>query len=340
MEATNNPFALAVRQSDSAMVESASARETSEVQAMMVIAKKFPRDQVAAMDSILQACARPSLAETSLYNYARGGTEISGPSIRLAEAIAQAWGNVQFGFREISRGIGPDKVGYSEVEAYAWDVQTNTRKPISFRVRHWRDTKKGGYALVDERDIYELVANQASRRVRNCILAIIPGDVTEAAQRQCDVTLKTHADTSPDAQKKLLAAFSEFGITREQIEKKIQRRIDTITPAQIVMFKKVYASLRDGMGTPADFFDIGEKESTPNGTVADKLNEKIGKKAAPPADPEAAADPIADLLLVIGEAKTLEELEVNSAAVANLTGEAKRRATEAWKAAKARIAEG
>ena len=117
--------------------------------------------------------------------------------------------------------------------------------------------------------------------MRNCILAIIPGDVTEAAQRQCDVTLKTHADTSPEAQKKLLAAFAEFGITREQIEKKIQRRIDTITPAQIVMFKKVYASLRDGMGTPADFFDTGEKEAAPNGTVADKLNEKIGKKADP-----------------------------------------------------------
>lgn len=291
MESTNNPFALAVRQSDSAMIESAATRETSEVQAMMVIAKKFPRDQVAAMDAILQACARPSLAEVSQYSFARSGTEINGPSVRLAEAIAQAWGNVQFGFREISRGIGPDKVGYSEVEAYAWDMQTNTRKPISFRVRHWRDTKKGGYALSDERDIYELVANQASRRVRNCILAIIPGDVTESAQRQCDLTLKTHADNGPEAQKKLIAAFSEFGVTREQIEKKIQRRIDTITPAQVVQFKKIYSSLRDGMGTPADFFETGEKEAAPTGTVADKLNEKIGvKKAAPPADPEAAAD--------------------------------------------------
>lgn len=64
----------------------------------------------------------------------------------------------------------------------------------------------------------------------------------------------------------------------------------------------------------------------------------------PPADmnPETGevADPIADLLLLIGEARTLEELEANRAAVSGLSGEQKRRAAEAWKQAKARIAEG
>ncbi|MBK7543272.1 MAG: hypothetical protein IPN66_07035 [Candidatus Competibacteraceae bacterium] len=292
-----NPFAMAAR-SESALAEAGSTREAHEVQAMMVIAKRFPRDPVQSTDAILQACSRPTLAENSLYSYSRGGSEITGPSIRLAEAICQNWGNIDSGFKELARGIGPDKVGYSEVLSFAWDMQTNSRKTIAFRVRHWRDTKKGGYALTDERDIYELVANQASRRTRNCILATVPGDVVEAAQRQCELTLSAHADTSPEAIKKLVAAFSEFGVTREQIEKRIQRRLDTITPAQIISFKKIYASLRDGMSAPKDWFpDLAPTPGQASPVLSrlkEKVNESLIKAGAmpailpddPPFDPE------------------------------------------------------
>ena len=35
---------------------------------------------------------------------------------------------------------------------------------------------------------------------------------------QCEATMKTKADTSPDAMQKMLTAFQHFGVTREQIE--------------------------------------------------------------------------------------------------------------------------
>src|SRR5690606_5467319 len=104
----NNPFvgagngAIAKRE-NAALVETASQREIAEVQAAMAIAKRFPRDPIAAMDRILQACTRPTLAEGALYSYSRGGSEVSGPSIRLAEVAAQSWGNIQFGIRELEQ---------------------------------------------------------------------------------------------------------------------------------------------------------------------------------------------------------------------------------------------
>src|SRR5699024_1372946 len=159
--------------------------------------KRFPRDPVEAMDRILQACTRPTLAEGALYSYSRGGSEITGPSIRLAEAIAQAWGNTQFGIRELEQ-----RNGESTVEAYAWDLESNTRQAKVFQVPHERHTQRGTTRLTDPRDIYELVANQGARRLRACILGVVPGDVTEAAVRQCETTLRTSADTSPEAIKK------------------------------------------------------------------------------------------------------------------------------------------
>lgn len=268
-----NPFAMtaAPAQSGGALARGNEQRAVAEVQAAVLMAKRFPRDQIAAMDRILNSFTRPSLAEVSQYQYSKGGTDVSGPSIRSAEAIAQQWGNIDFGFRELSRGVGHDGVPFSEVEAYAWDMETLTRKPLQFIVRHWRDTRKGGYKITDERDIYELVANQAQRRVRACLLSIIPSDVTEAAMKQADLTLKSTADAGPEAQAKMLETFAGFGVTKEQIEKRIQRRLDTIQPAQMVSLKKIYVSLRDGMSTAADWFDVeagGEQQTQQQETRA------------------------------------------------------------------------
>lgn len=270
---TENPFAVqsaGQSQQRDALVETASQREIAEVQAAMAIAKRFPRDPIAAMDRILQACTRPTLAEGALYSYSRGGSEVSGPSIRLAEVAAQSWGNIQFGIRELEQ-----RNGESTVEAYAWDIETNTRQSKVFQVAHKRHTKKGVFKIEDPRDIYEMVANQGARRLRACILGVIPGDVIEAAVKQCETTLRTSADTSPDALKKIVDAFDAFGVTKAQIEKRIQCRLEAIRPAQVVLLKKVYASLRDGMSTPDEWFDTEAPSAAEEKSLKEKVKSRV-----------------------------------------------------------------
>lgn len=280
----DNPFANARAAASSAVAEAGQQREVAEVQAAMLIAKRFPRDQVAAMDRILNACTRPGLAEQALYEYAKGGSSVTGPSIRMAEALAQNWGNIQFGIRELDQ-----RGGESTVEAFAWDIETNTRQVKVFQVPHIRHTRKGTYKLEDPREVYELVANQGARRLRACILGVIPGDVIDAAVRQCEVTMKTQADTSPETVKIMLAKFTDIGVTREQIEKRIQRRIDAITPAAVVNLRKVYNSIRDGMSAPGDWFEAAEGAQGPAGaTGADRLKDAARKAAGKDDSPVAA----------------------------------------------------
>jgi hypothetical protein len=238
------------------------ARESAEVMAMAMMAKRFPRDVIRASDRIRNAFTRTTLAESAQYQFARGGTDITGPSIRAAEAMSQQWGNMSNGWREVSRTVDADGVGVSEIEAYCIDYESTTRESITFLIRHWRDTKRGGYALKDERDIYELCANQAQRRKRACILAQIPGDVVEMAMDQSALTLRSKVDVTPEGVKRLLEAFGEYGVSKEQIEKRIQRRMESIMPAQVVSLKRVYASLRDDMSTPADWFDVSAGDET------------------------------------------------------------------------------
>lgn len=292
---TTNPFAASVpaqaRVGGNAVAQTDQQRAIAEVQAAMMIARMNPRDPIVAMDRILNACARPTLADAAVYTYSKGGSDVSGPSIRLAEAMAQSWGNIQFGIRELDQ-----QGGESTVQAYAWDVETNTRREITFQVPHVRFTRKGSYDLKDPREVYELVANQGSRRLRACILAVIPGDVTEAAVAQCETTMKSKADTSPEAMQKMVAAFADFGVTKEQIEKRIQRRLDAIQPAQVVNLKKVYASLRDGMSAVSDWFETedadGDKQPEPaSRTESVKAKAKAQREAAQvPKEKEAEAE--------------------------------------------------
>lgn len=247
-----NPFGSSVvAKPTGALQEAVSQREIAAVQARVVMAKRFPRDPVIAMDRILQACTRPTLAEVATYEYSRGGSSVTGPSIRLAEAMATEWGNIDCGVDILA---SDDKK--SECIAYAWDLETNRYEQKRFTVKHWRDTKKGGYWITEERDIYELCANMGARRKRACILAVVPGDVTEAALDQCEQTLKTNIEITPEYIQGLVHAFEKFNVTKAMIEKLIQRRIDTLTPALAMRLKKIYASLKDDMSKPEDWFEL------------------------------------------------------------------------------------
>ena len=264
-----NPFGKEISTETQATNLAEQRRQEAEIQSAMVIAKRFPRNQVEAMDRILNACARPTLAEGALYAYPRGGTLVTGPSIRLAEAIAQCWGNMQFGIRELSQGSGE-----STVEAFAWDLETNTRQIKTFQVRHIRHTSQGDKKLEDPRDIYEMVANQGARRLRACILGIVPGDIIDAAQKQCELTQEQAYGATEDQIGKLTAAFDAIGVTPSQIEKYIGHRLDSIVAAEIVRLRKIYASIRDGMSSASDFFDA---------EISDAAKD-LQKKAAKPAD--------------------------------------------------------
>ena len=149
--------------------------------------------------------------------------------------MGRAWGNLQFGIRELSQANGE-----STVEAFAWDVETNTRQVKVLQVLHKRFTRNGSYSLKDPRDIYELVANNGARRLRACILGIIPGDVTDIALKQCEETVLKSVDLSPEGVNKVVVAFERFNVSKAMIEKRIQTKIEAITARKVVSLRRIF----------------------------------------------------------------------------------------------------
>lgn len=242
----------------SAATAMSTTREAQEVQAAVFMAKRFPRDENMALARIAKSCQRRGLAEKAIYSYPKGGQNVTGPSIRLAEAISQAWGNIQSGVVELEQ-----RPGESVCMSYCWDLETNTRDTKIFTVSHSIQTKKGSKMLTDPREIYEHVANQGARRKRACILAVIPKDVVDSAMEACQKTLASgQREPLIDRLRKMVNVFqAELSVPLECIERYMGYKLDSFTEMDMATLRGVYTAIRDGASKREDYFDLPKAQS-------------------------------------------------------------------------------
>lgn len=227
------------------------SRAIAEAQGKLVIAKRFPRDEVKAYAKAMEACQRITMAEKAFYSFPRGGQTVEGPTIRFAEELARCWGNIDYGIKELSQDEGK-----SEMQAYAWDLETNAQSVQNFTNPHQREQGKKMVTLTSQRDIYENNANMATRRLRSRILAILPSWFVEDAISECKKTLAGKNDTPlVDRVKKMVVQFAKLGVTQEQIESRLNRKIDTMNADDFVEYIGIYNAIKQGESKIADWFE-------------------------------------------------------------------------------------
>jgi hypothetical protein len=254
---------------NNSIVNVEASRAVAETKAAIQMAKLDRRNVITIERYIEEMCKRQGLAETSQYAYPKGNTIVTGASIRLAEALAQVYGNLDYGIVEIE-----NRGNESIMMAYCHDLETNVKVKRIFSVKHEIDTKEGTKKLKSQRDIYELTANFGARRLRACILSIIPSDLVEKALKLCDETLKKgNGVPLKDRITNMVKAFESIGVTQEMLENRLGHRIDTCIEYELVSMRKLYQSIVDGMATVEEIF--GAKETTTN---AKSLSEITTKK--------------------------------------------------------------
>lgn len=227
------------------------SRAIAEAQGKLIIAKRFPRDEVQAYAKAMEACQRPAMAEKAFYSYPRAGQTVEGATIRFAEELARCWGNIDYGIKELSQDDGK-----SEMQAYAWDLETNAQSVQNFTNPHQREQKGKMVTLTSQRDIYENNANMATRRLRARILAILPSWFVEDCIAECKRTLAGKNDTPLiDRVKKMILQFAKLGVTQEQIEKRLKKKIETMNADDFVEYTGIFNAIKNGESKVAEWFD-------------------------------------------------------------------------------------
>lgn len=215
------------------------ARAVAEVAAAVQVAQMNPRDERNAWLAMQAACRRKGLAERAFYDVPnRGGSQ---PSVHLARELARIWGNLDSGVRETHRD---DDLGRSEILAFAWDQQTNSRTSRSFLVPHVRMVGGNRRPLTDVADVYLNNQNQGARALRQCIFAIMPADFVSEAQQICRDTL-VKGDGKPLQVRitEMVDAFAGFGVDVPRIEQRIGRGRGQWTNADVADMTIVYGTL-------------------------------------------------------------------------------------------------
>lgn len=269
------------------------SRAIAEVQAAVVVAQSCPRDVQGAVTAMRESCGQYTLAQRAFFRYNRSGSAIQGPSVHLARELARVWGNIQYGISELRRD---DDEGVSEMQAYAWDIQTNTRMASIFIVPHMRDTKGGAKKLTDLRDVYENNANQGARRVREAIFAVLPPWFIEEAKDLCTETLASGGG-KPLAQRVADAVkwFETAGVRLAQLEDKLGSKRSEWGGVDIAQLEVISRSLRNGEVRMEEEFAAprvsadeitkakGRRKTEPAATVVDKATGEVHDKEPDPA---------------------------------------------------------
>ncbi|MGY1500840.1 hypothetical protein ACW4TU_30385 [Streptomyces sp. QTS52] len=229
------------------------SRAVAEVQAAVVVARQFPRNEAAAVQKMRTAFRQKTLAARSLFRFNRGDGNVNGETIQFAKELARCWGNIHHGLNELRRD---DEAGESEMQAWAWDLESNERASTTFIVPHVRWAKGKGKALEDPRDVYENNTNNGARRLREMIFTVLPDWYREQAKEVVNYTLENGQGDTPRSQRiaDSITYYEGIGVTVEQLEESRGRASEKWTNLDLAQLEVIFESIRRGEVTVDEEF--------------------------------------------------------------------------------------
>ena len=248
----------------------------SEIEAQVDTAHKYPRSiQAFQADALAMATFDQETAAQMFYRVPRGGKFIEGPSVRLAEVIATAWGNLRYGSRIIE--VGPTML---TAQGYFFDSQKNTGAQVEVQRRI---TNKDGKRFTD--DMIVVTGNAASSiALRNAIIKVVPRAYVEQIMKRAQQVAIGGAKTLTERRENAFAMIRKFGLSDERILAAVGKpSIKDLTPDDVDNLAGLYSAVKNDEINIDEAFPepaTGADEDAPKKTSAKgasaKAKEKLG----------------------------------------------------------------
>ncbi len=277
-----------------AVVAVEQARAVAQVAAQVQVAQRFPRDMDRVRAELADACGSYELAAVAFWALPNRG---QGLSVHLARELAVIWGNVDYGVHELRRD---DEQGMSEVQAFCWDMQRNSRATRTFQVPHQIMAPSPGnkrvkirQPIVDLQDVYRNNQNAGARAMRECVFSTLPRWLVDGAERLLRETKRRGPGEPLEARvATALAWAARVRVTRPQLEQRIGRPVAAWTHEDVSDLEVIASSIGRGETTVAEQFDPAEQRVT-----ADELGDPDadgGDSPPAPAEPSQVTEPVPD----------------------------------------------
>lgn len=226
-----------------------------EVDISISTARKYPRQPAIVKSTLLGlATLDEETATGCFYSLPRGGKNIQGPSVRLAELALSAYGNVSVGCRIISvvsSGESPHVV----IQAVAHDLQTNSRISLEKRRRIVGKRSKGG--VPDEDDTTLAVNACTAIAFRDCVLKIVPQVFIKPAFEAAKKVAIGDARTLTDRRNKSIETFAKMGVPAARVLAKLEKKtVEEIGLDDLETLIGLHNAIRDNEVTIDEAFPL------------------------------------------------------------------------------------
>lgn len=224
----------------------------AEVDMQISTAKQYPRDLNAVLNKIATyATMDKETAEDCFYVLRRKDangqdTVIEGLSVRMAEIIAGAWGNL----RVQTRIIGNDGRMIT-AQAVCHDLETNFA--VSKEVKRSILTKKG---YTYSQDMQVVTGNAAaSIAFRNAVLTVIPKAVTKRIINEVkQVALGQSIDLETSRQN-IIQYFAKLGVSQQQLFDYLGiKKLEEIDKQSVFELRATANAIKEGTTTVQETF--------------------------------------------------------------------------------------
>lgn len=252
-----------------------SAVDRASIDMQIATAKQYPRVVSTSLkEALTLATLDEDTAGSMFYALPRSGKTIEGPSARLAEVMAYAWGNLR---------VDADIVAEDKTTVTAMGTCFDLEKNVAVRVRvKRRITDKHGKRFNE--DMIGVTSNAAiSIALRNSVFKVVPRafvDRIYAAARKASIG---QGGTMTQKRQKALDLFAKMGVRPEEIFKVLAvRGLDDIGEDELVTLRGLLNAIKEGDTTVEMTF---RPSSTSRAT--EEVNAALGTKKAPEAKPAA-----------------------------------------------------
>lgn len=222
----------------------------AEINQQVATAHRFPRRPIKQISDEIMSWATLSdeTASECMYSLSRGGKTITGPSIRFAEIVRAAYGNMRVAARFVRLDLDDPKRGAVIVEAVALDLERNQAEVIPVRRSVMTSAKNNKPAMVFSADMINMTVNAASSLARrNSILAVVPKSFWQTGYQRVVSVLKGDVATLGKRRADILAAFGRIGVKAEIVFAALGvKTIEDITIEHMPQLVGFMTAIRDG----------------------------------------------------------------------------------------------
>lgn len=257
------------------------ALNQSEIEQQVATAHKYPRSIARFREELLSmATIDQATADSCIYALPRGGKTIEGPSVRFAEMVASAWGNLRWGAFVVSATND-----FVVARGFAHDLQTNSAIAIEVRRRvqkptRYKDREDFERKIADMKDLACAAATSIARR--NALFSTVPRALTQEAYEAADHCATTGKGSFEEYREKAISAFVERGAKREQVYAALGvEGIADITGSHVRRLRRLFSAVKDGLSLDEVLRPAAELEVETRGRATAVASDIVAHVAKP-----------------------------------------------------------